>query len=558
MLWLNVCRREFYTGDEGFYGVTALNMLHSPTYWLRPSFYPLGDCVTDQDAFAHPPFNSYFYAVALWLSHGSLASLEVVNALSFALLLFFAYRLLAPFEPRAGWFAVLLLAASPVLVALYSQLEAEPLLTTFGIMGLYWALRAGFIPGRRRYFFLSGLCLGMAFALKLWLCGPFGLAIAAALVKESWQPGIRLRQKGIALLAFSVGVVIPAGVHLLAIWRSYPADLTFWLKNIYFGFFTGSGISGGKFGSADVPAEWMHPVWYYAAVLYRDHFFLLPIILLGLGALFRDERLNGKVLWALLAGIAGLLPLSVMKVKEPLYVLSCTVMLFLFTGCCLAALVRRMESGAGIPAWSGKLAGAVSAALLLGVLAGFARGIMPDKLTAGFVWAHSLLLTAFLLGLWWLRAKRAFAPATAPSQTSSGVVQWAVYAACALALLAAFRSEFASRAPRDRIIARLIQPLVAGNSPQALSFIGSNYKCFQLHLFRRGCYWHEVSLAAGPEAVLAQPRFAHVHAFILDPEELKQPEVAAWLPWLQTHAQEKTKELNVQTGCNSGYRVFVR
>src|SRR5688572_8672220 len=67
MLILNVFWRESYEGDEGFYGVTAQNMLQSPAYLLRPSSFPAGDFAAGKDAFAHPPFNSYLYALALWL-----------------------------------------------------------------------------------------------------------------------------------------------------------------------------------------------------------------------------------------------------------------------------------------------------------------------------------------------------------------------------------------------------------------------------------------------------------------------------------------------------------
>ena len=127
-----------------------------------------------------------------------------------------------------------------------------------------------------------------------------------------------------------------------------------------------------------------------------------------------------------------------------------------------------------------------------------------------------------------------------------------------MAMAAGFGHEFVTRVPRARVIARLTQPYVAGNSPQTLSLIASNYKCFQLYLYRRGCYWHEVPLAQGPATIMAAPGFEHVRAFILDPDDLKQPEVARWLPWLQTHAHEKTGELNAQLGCASGWRVFVR
>ena len=179
---VNLFRREGYTGDEGFYGVTALNMLHAPSYALRPSYYPLGDFAADKDGFAHLPFNSYLYALSLTISKGSLAGPEVANALSLGLLLFFSYRLLRLFDRNAAIFGVLLLAASPAIFLYYSQLEAEPLMTTAGIAALDRALRAG--PGldRKSCLFVSGLCMGLAFAFKLWLCGPLALAVGIAVI----------------------------------------------------------------------------------------------------------------------------------------------------------------------------------------------------------------------------------------------------------------------------------------------------------------------------------------------------------------------------------------
>ena len=85
LLALNIFRREGYTGDEGFYGVTALNMLHAPGYILRSSYYPLGSFASDKDGFAHLPFNSYFYALSLMISKASLAGPEVVNAIALGL-----------------------------------------------------------------------------------------------------------------------------------------------------------------------------------------------------------------------------------------------------------------------------------------------------------------------------------------------------------------------------------------------------------------------------------------------------------------------------------------
>ena len=71
MVLLCTFRRVSYFGDEGFYGITAVNMLNDPGYLLRPSYFPQGDFQVEKDAFAHPPFNSYLYAVALWISNRS-------------------------------------------------------------------------------------------------------------------------------------------------------------------------------------------------------------------------------------------------------------------------------------------------------------------------------------------------------------------------------------------------------------------------------------------------------------------------------------------------------
>src|SRR5215475_13826335 len=68
MLVLNMFHRVEYTGDEAFYSVIAMNMLDSPGYILRPSFFPDGDFQVEKGGINAPPFNSYLYAIALWIS----------------------------------------------------------------------------------------------------------------------------------------------------------------------------------------------------------------------------------------------------------------------------------------------------------------------------------------------------------------------------------------------------------------------------------------------------------------------------------------------------------
>lgn len=547
MLVSNLLWRELYTGDEGFYAVTAQNMLQSPTYWLRPSYFPAGDFAIDHGGFAHPPFNSYFYAVSLWLARGSLAGPEVLNVLALAALLFVTYRLVALFDRLSAAFAVLLLATSPAILASYSFLEAEPLMTTFGVAGVYCCLRAGFARGQRLWLFLGGLCLGFAFALKLWLCGPLVVAAGIALLVRARESHIKWTAIASGLALFVLGGVLPAGLHLAAIAWYHPEDLRFWLNDIYFGLFTRSGISGAKLGGTDTPAAWTHPVWYYGAAVYREHFFLLPIILYGALSMLRDPSLRGRLLAVIAVGLLGLVPLSLMKVKEPLYVLACVIFLYALAGTCLAALTRRLESGRGLDRGSLFLGSAWTIGLGLAVLGAYFLGIKPDDITPTFAWSHSLVMGGVLAIVFWAHRK----------QTGAGF-RVVIYTAAAVAIATAFVLTAKNRQPRDQMIARLVQPYVQDNRPETLSIVASNFKGYQVYLYQRGCYWHELALDAAPEALLGSAPFATVRAFVLSPYDLQRPEIRPWLQWLEANTVDKTAELDKQLRAVTGFRVFVR
>src|SRR5688572_26565578 len=440
MVLLNVFRRVSYIGDEGFYGITALNMLQSPDYLLRPSYYPLGDFNVEQDAFAHPPLNSYLYALSLWISNGSFVGLEVLNALSLALFLFFAYRLLSLFDLHVARFAVALFAASPAILHAWSEVEAEPLMSTAGVMALYYAARSGFQAPQRALFFLCGLSLGLAFGLKLWLFGPYALAVSVLLLWRTWQADGTIAQKLRPIFLVALGAIIPAGLHLLAVAWFHPEDLQFWLRKVYFGFFIREGISGGKFSGDVIDPRWVHPVWYYAGVFYRDHFFLVPPILLGISSLLRDARVKRALLWMIAAGVAGFIPFSFMKIKEPMYVLSCTVFIYFLAAACLAALVRRLSDATATKP-SGKIGTAIVVTLLLLFPLAYAWGIKPREITPALVLAHSVVLALALLIFWWAR------------RTEGRFLQGTIYGACAGAVVIGFVYDGITRRPRDETIA---------------------------------------------------------------------------------------------------------
>jgi hypothetical protein len=545
MVLLNVFRRVSYIGDEGFYGITALNMLQSPVYFLRPSYYPLGDFLVEQDAFAHPPLNSYLYALALWISNGSFVGLEILNGLSFGLFLFFAYRLLSLFDLHVGRFAIALFAASPAILHAWSEVEAEPLMSTAGVMALYYGARSGPQAGQRTLLFFCGLCLGLAFALKLWLFGPYALAVSVLLFSRAWQTDAPLSRKLRPILLVALGAIIPAGLHLLAVAWFYPEDLQFWLRKVYFGFFIREGISGGKFSGDVIDPRWVHPVWYYAGVFYRDHFFLVPMILFGISSLLRDARLNREFLWMIVAGGIGLIPFSFMKIKEPMYVLSCTVFIYFLAAGCLAALARRLSDTTATKP-SGKYATAIVVMLLLLFPLAYAWGMKPREITPALVLAHSVVLTLALFIFW--RSRR----------TQGRLLEWTIYGTCAAAVVIGFFYDGITRRPRDQTISRMIRPYIEGNSTEALSLVATEFKSYQFYTFRRGCYWDELPVHQPPATVFTSPELSHARAFVIEPEDLVKPEMAPWIAWLEKHTSEKTAELNTALGKDAGLRLFIR
>jgi len=546
MLVLNMFHRVEYTGDEAFYSVISVNMLHSPAYILRPSFFPEGDFQVEKGGINAPPFNSYLYAIALWASRGALASQELINVLAFALLLYFGYRLLRLYDPQAGGLAALLLAISPQILLCYSLLEQEPLMTTAGIMALYFVLKGGFATGQRRWLFAGALAMGFSFGFKLWLCGPLALAVAVALGFRAWQAQVKLRLKLLYLALFGLVAILPVAAYLLAVAYFYPQDLSFWLKDVYFGVFTGTGISATKFSGEGVYAQWSHPIWYYAPLIYRDHFFLVPIFLFGLGSVFSDKKIKRELLWVLLAGVAGLVPLSLVKIKEFLYILSCVVFLYLLAGVFFAALIRRLAAQGDIDPLSRRLGTAVTLGLLVLFPVAWKLHVQPEKITGPFVIAHTIAMTLLLGLFWWTRRRPAFP------------LEQIVYSACALFLVGVFGWHLFTRKEQDKLIARAVQPYVQQNSPQALSFIASNFRSYQFLTFRKGCYWTELPTKLEPEQVMAAPEFANVRAFIIDLKEEQGAQMASWYRWLEAHATEQTASLNAQLGKSAGIRVFVR
>jgi hypothetical protein len=365
--------------------------------------------------------------------------------------------------------------------------------------------------------------------------------LCANAMKSPAPLGRKLR----GLLIMAIAALIPAAAHLLAVAIAYPEDLSFWLRKVYFGFFLREGISGGKLAGNVVDPRWIHPIWYYAGVLYRDNFLLVPVISLGLGPLLRDRPLNREFLWTAVAGMIGLVLFSLMKIKEPLYILSCTIFIYFLAAACLAAFVRNI--GAAAESSRAYKFTALSTIVLVAVFgAAFALGIKSREITPLFIVVHSIALPLLLVLFW--RARR----------STPRFVEWTVYGACAATIASVSIYTAMTRYPRDETVTRMITPYIENNSPKALSLVATEYKAYQFYAFRRGCYWDELPLRQPPERVFASPELNHARAFVVEPEDLVKPEMKPWITWLETHTVEKTAELDATLGVRTGARLFVR
>lgn len=395
------------THDEQVNTTMALNMLGSFDYVVHPSVYPAGPRdwrTTDLPALGNTPFFPGLLALASAV--GGLTGMRLVPLFSFLTTILFGALLAREHSPRAGLYSAMLLASSPSLMSQSLMLEFEPTLTAFSLAGLYLAAR-GTRVRKLSLCFAGGALLGFGFLTKMWLTVPYALAACAfvlvqtTLVRARDAVPLRLRRSVLAALS---GFALTAGLHLLFVAIASPSDLPFWVKSVYLGIFSGQGVTGSKLSALSLYVP--KPLWYYPAVLYRDHFYLVPLTLFGLPALLRRTRPQAMLLLAMVFGACmGVVLLSVPAVKEPLYVLSVAPFLYLLAGTCLAELDD--DSTKYTPA----NATAVQAALVFAGLSTLAIWVSAlshsGSVSVGYSGLHSLgMVVCAAVGITWLSRHR--------------------------------------------------------------------------------------------------------------------------------------------------------
>ncbi|HEX2676685.1 MAG TPA: glycosyltransferase, partial [Polyangiales bacterium] len=336
-----VLHAELRRADEGVNVTMAQNIRESSGLLLRPSVYPGGRADwrrEDLPALGNLPF--YPLLLALTPAGLGLSGMALLSFLALCVTLYCSAKLCALVDPRAGLITALLMASSPALLAAFRRIELEPILTAFCAAGAYLFVRGAW-QRTRTHCFAGGVCLGLGFLTKLWLIVPYAFALfafcvieAAVVRRDGTSAGLRR-----SVTFGALGFALSASAHLAYVAMRAPGDLPLWMSHVYLGIFSGQGVTGDKLSALSRYAGEQRGAFYYPLVLYRDHFFLAPLALFGLGELLRSIAPRAARLLGMIAGaITSLVVLSVPAVKTPAYVLAVQPFLYMLAALCLSAL----------------------------------------------------------------------------------------------------------------------------------------------------------------------------------------------------------------------------
>lgn len=501
------------SGDEASHIIMAQNIAHDFDYFARPSIMPLGDLDAKRNIVTFAPGDPLLRAAAFKLIGDVFLASALVNALAWAASLFFIYRIARLLGPDSASWTLMLAACSPGLFWMFSWQEAEPTMTSFGL-GATWLLTSGHWNRKAVRTVIGGVLLGFAVVIKLYLVLPFVAVVGVCIVGRWFDdlPPCRFDVKflGLALLGF-----IPAACsHLLAVWILAPEELAFWIRQVYLAPLLGTATPlAQKLEGYERIAGLNHPFWYYLAILYRDHFVLVPVLL----AAVLDPRRQWQA-WrrpeaiALAAGVLVIALWSILANKEPLYILPSITFLYLLSGWALngsadAALTRSRKMVV------------VFATLGLGVAIAIAgrAGIKPDDITPAYVWLHSLAAAAMIAVLF------------APKKRRSALVPTVLVLLLGFYVFLTHRN--APPASNRQLVAALQAPL-ADAEVREISFLADDLNEIQARMQRTGLMWRDLTAEelAEPAALLAPGgRLGNIRAFIAADEQIDDPRYAGLL-----------------------------
>ncbi|MFN8586976.1 MAG: glycosyltransferase family 39 protein [Candidatus Eisenbacteria bacterium] len=306
-------------GDEGYYGVMARNVLASPAQWPAPALTPLG-APGDK-----PPLVPMLVALAVRAFGATATGARAVSLVASAVILW-ASAMLARRASRdaGGWAAFAILATLPWFADSARIACAELPLAAFGLLALL--VLAGGAPGMARGLG-AGALFGLAFLCKLWLVvlpGFVAAAYALAPPRRALVPGLM------------IGFMTVAGGHLLLMAALDPAHLQLWW-NVAWTFSLSSRAVGQGFAS-----YWLHGPLYYAQGLFKALALVMPLLMTGA---FHAAVGNTRPLArALVASFAGLVLLSLFRVKSGIYLVPLVPLFAVLAGVGFAELYGGFKS----------------------------------------------------------------------------------------------------------------------------------------------------------------------------------------------------------------------
>ncbi len=525
-------------GDEGYYGTYARNILAGGLDQLvNLGREPLS--APDNKPFLFP----LLLAGSITVLGPTEWALRLVPALAGLVMVVTVGGLVRRSHGAAAavWAAGLTLLLPPLVYA-SRVVMGEPLLTAFGLAGL-WAAVIAVEEQRRSAALLAGALWGCGFLVKLWLVGLFMLPFGAALLAS---PDLRRRASSWRLSALAAAAfLVVGGAHLALVALVSRTTLHYWLEQ-YFVFSLLGRAAGGEF------ADYWHQPWtFYLRATLQTCFMVLPLAVLGAASSGRPpgdvSRLSGRVMWGVMA--LELLLLSAMEVKLRQYGFPLLPSLTALAG--IGAAARLGGSAGRSPRWLAAVAGVALAAAVVAWQLG-AAPLMPSDAVAAvavvvLVGSAALLAPAPVRLRRWDRA------------TGALLVAGTLATAAAVSAVTVAR-ECLSHRTGYREAAAAIAPALADVDPTTPCFLAPEVPAFQFHLFRTGHYWRTPYLPAGPELLLervAEPRW---RAYVTTAQEdlyggPTPPEV---VEWAERNAVELTATVGTAAGHDIPIRVFIR
>lgn len=543
LLSVNLGGDDLLAGDEGYYGVMALNVSSGVQQLINPSLSPLG-----------PPGNKPFLyplvlAAAIRLGGVDEVPLRLVNVALGVFAALFLYLIGQRLGNRlAGVWAALLWLTSPMLAQVARRVAAEPLVVALTLVGV-WAFMRGESRMRWPYAFAAGVLFGLAFLAKLWLA----LIPAGAVLVGTWLANLasakseRLAWRtwwGLALASLC-GFLLTASVQLVMCWLVTPHCLDHWMR-VYLGFSLSGRVAGAGFAE-----YWHKPSYYYVASVARLAVLCTPMLGLGAVALLRhrggtsEPRLAPAVL---LVWLAALIPMSVPVVKSSIYVIPVLPAVFLLAGFGVSSLASHLAHSefSGRELHLGAVLAVLGSAISFAVLAHGGRQSVLALATAVGVqitWVVSVLLSAVA----WRRGKFLARLALA------GCLLIAVAGGMAQQIRTVKATDHVTGFAR---IARVVKPGLRNVDPRQLCFISPEWASLSFYTFRTGRYWESPYVEPDPDLTLAALRGPEPFFFVVPTGDTElyggrpSPEISETI-------SAEAHHLDLGSDFPAGIRVFV-